>query len=138
MKIRAIAASLFALALLFTGSARAQHIAPTTTIDLLRELYSLGGNPALNETDCSVGTSPVLCLPSDPGRTEDVVSNTGTSSCSVSHQNTVTLAKGLLLAASGGFLSENFYFDFTLPTEQLWAVCSASGGTLHIITVNIQ
>lgn len=124
--------------LLLAASAFAQTAAPTINQQLLQQLYLLRNGPLIEQTDVTVGTSATLILPLDASRVEDVVSDTGTSNCAIRHDDQVSITDGILLVAGGGSLSENFVQDLTLPTGQMWAICASSGGTLHLLTVDLQ
>jgi hypothetical protein len=134
-----LAAAMLAAALVFPlSSAVAQQLAPTTNQVLLQQLYLLPAVPSSVETNVTVGTSATNVLLADPARVEDVISNTGASNCAVSHSNQVTITNGILLGSAGGSLAEDFRGDLSIPTEELWAVCAAAGGTLHVLTVDLQ
>lgn len=130
--------ALLALALVSGGSARAQQAPPVTTYDLARLRYGLGAAPLINETDYTVGTTPVQIHKLDSATAELNVSNTGSSNCAVSTSASVTTTTGTLLGSGGGFFGLNWVYDMTLPTYTWYAVCSASGGTLHVSTVDLQ
>ncbi len=118
--------------LLLAGTALAQSN-PRTTQDLLKELYGLVNAPYIQESNVTVGTTPVQIRTANAARVELVVSNTGTSNCSVSTSDLVTITQGTVLGSGGGILVEGFRDDLLIPTQEHWAVCAAAGGTLHIV-----
>src|SRR5487761_1817633 len=123
--------------LLVATSAFAQNSAPTTNLDVLHQLYLLPQAPLIVETDVTVGTTATLILNRDAARVEDVVSDTGTSNCAVRHDPAVIITNGILLGSGGGSLSEDFRGDLSIPTQQMWAVCAAAGGTLHVLSMDL-
>ena len=125
-----ILAAVVLLALVSPSPARAQA---GTTLDLLTHLYGITSAPVLQQKDVTVGTSAAQVTKDNASRFEVAYINTGTSACTVSHSDLVTATSGTLLTASGGALVEDFRSDMLLPTYQAWAVCTASGGNIHIV-----
>ena len=135
--LRRISIALVAFLLVAT-SAFSQNAAPTTNLDVLHQLYLLPQAPLIVETDVTVGTTATLILNRDGARVEDVVSDTGTSNCAIRHDPQVTITNGILLGSGGGTLAEDFRGDLSIPTQQMWAVCASSGGTLHVLSMGLQ
>ncbi len=121
-----------------TIPADAQTSSPTQTSQIVQQLYLLQNAPLIAETDVTVGTTPTLILNRDGARVEDVVSDTGTSNCAIRHDPGVSITNGILLGAGGGTLAEDFRGDLTIPTEQMWAVCGAAAGTIHLLSMDLQ
>lgn len=115
--------------------ARAQN---RTALGVVQQLYALGSAPLSVDKDFTVGTTPVMIHPNDPSDVENIVVDLGTSACTVQHSPSVTTSSGYLLSAAGGSYIEDFRADLTLPTEQLWAVCAASGGAIHVTSLDLQ
>ena len=118
--------------------AQSRGAPPTTTLQLLNQLYGLGTVPNFVQTNPTVGTTAAKVLNFDPARAEAIIVDTGTSNCTVSYSPGVSLTNGVQLQAGGGNVSEDFVYDFSLMTQEHWVVCAASGGSLYVLSVDLQ
>jgi hypothetical protein len=84
------------------------------------------------ESDYSLTTSAAAIGAGRGQRIAVALSNTGANSCAFGFSNGVTITTGILLQA-GGFAYLNWYFDYDLLLNQLYAIAAAGNTTLHMV-----
>jgi hypothetical protein len=100
--------------------------------DLLSTFY---GGPLISfphDSDYTVGTTAAALGANRGQRIAAIMSNTGSTSFSISFSSAVTITTGILV--NPGFaLNLEWYYDGDLLSRTLWAISSGAGGTLHMI-----
>lgn len=109
--------------------------APTTVGGLLQLHYGVPNAVIVHRT-VTVGTSPTQITVDDASRFAAVYSDLGTSSCTLAHSPSVSTTYGFPLAIDG-VITEEWRDDMTLPTNSMWAVCSAAGQTVDIVELKL-
>lgn len=136
LRTTAAVAGLLAVAILFASPALSQT--PTSNMALLKQQYGITSSPLQFHDTYTVGTSATRIAKNDPARVEIVVVNLSSNNCYVQNGNTASTSSGFELTGGGGTITEDFRSDLTLPTTQVWAVCSAASSKMYVLEVDLQ
>jgi len=86
------------------------------------------------EEEFTIGTTPVLIRSSDIERVSLLVQNTGLTTFYIGPSPAVSATRGIRLGPTGGLASMDVYEDSILPAVSWYAVSSAPGGTLYVLS----
>lgn len=100
--------------------------------DFIARFYGTLATTRPQESDYTVGTTPIAIGSKKGQLLAFILSNTGGPNIAISFNPAVTITTGLLLTTGAAF-SSNWYFDLELVTWPLYAISAAPGGTLHLI-----
>ena len=104
-----------------------------TTSDLVDKLYGVGTIELDDQLGVkSVSTTPVRILDNEPGGLQVTIINTGVTDMVIWTDPTVSLTKGILIAASGGSYEIDFTRFMRMPTREWWAISSGTGTTIAV------
>jgi hypothetical protein len=93
--------------------------------------------PEVNPITDVVGPAPVIVARRNAMRVGLTIINTDPShKLAVSPDDGVTLARGIVLLPNGS-LSVDESLDYTLPTQEWWAVGEAEGQSVYVLETNI-
>ena len=91
---------------------------------------------SIDETDSTVGTSVTQIAKRNGACVERIITNNGAAAIFVSSKVGVAANTGIQLAA-GGTLSFQVKVDFDLASCDLFAISTAAGNAVHVISVNL-
>lgn len=86
------------------------------------------------EEEFTIGTTPVLIRGNDIERVSLLVQNTGATVFYIGPSAGVSATRGIRLGPTGGLASMDVYEDSILPAVSWYAVSSAGGGTLYVLS----
>tara|TARA_Y100000310_G_scaffold181737_1_gene181741 strand:+ start:1410 stop:1766 length:357 start_codon:yes stop_codon:yes gene_type:complete len=94
-----------------------------------------GGAVADLETVESVGVAAAEVIRNDPERVFALLVNLSLNTIYVGFDQSVSSARGIVLASNGGSYQTDVEEDFTLPARSMFAVSTGANSNLFVLTV---
>ena len=101
--------------------------------EMLESLYGVRTRSVRNPETNSVGTSAVRIAPSNPNRLTLLVINLSANSLYISPDAIVSSSNGIYISPNGGSLVLQWDKDFSLTSEEFYAVAGGASSTIFVL-----
>ncbi len=95
-------------------------------------IQKMGGRTFGRDTVTSVPTTRIDLLPNNPNRIQWVMINEGVNDVRISNDPAITASSGWLLAANGGVISMDQFFDGETPGYTVYAIANGVASNVRI------